>query len=305
MKKLSLSGFCETRNWIYRNARAIDLAMFKYHFENGEKEAVLSALQCYQNDDGGFGKSIDPDNWNPSSSPYNTEIAIKMLREVGFIDVSHPIYKGIMRYLEDTEDKSENGWHFTIPTNDDYPHGAWWTYNPSDISQNVGTTASLCGFIIRYCSSAKSLYNTAQQYVSILTDRLETETNHGDMGVAGYCDLLMDLNVTNQENKILSEKVPLLVQNKIQSEKDNFMANPLEFVTSPQSEYYAANKLEVERALDLIIDSKPKGDVWGIPWEWYNEHTASKNFAISENWWKASKATDKLKQLRSFGRLEN
>ena len=32
------------RNWIYRNARPLDLSRWQYHFENGTKENVLNAL---------------------------------------------------------------------------------------------------------------------------------------------------------------------------------------------------------------------------------------------------------------------
>lgn len=129
MKKLWIHDFNDIKAWIYRNARALDLTLFQYHFENGTKEPVLAALSHYQNNDGGYGNGIDPDNWNPHSTPYNAQIVIKMLRQIDFTDVSHPIYKGIFRYLENTEHITEEGWMFTIPSNNDYPHGVWWDYN--------------------------------------------------------------------------------------------------------------------------------------------------------------------------------
>jgi len=309
MKKLSKAAFFEINNWIYRNARPLDVALWQYYFDNGSKESILYILHCYQNDDGGFGNTIDPDSWNPSSTAYNAQIVIKMLRQIGFVDVTHPIYQGIFRYLENTEYKSEHGWFFTIPSNNDYPRGIWWTYNPeTNAFQNIGTTASLCGFILRYGEQSSALYQTAREYTSMLIERLKTETEHGDMGVGGYCELHEDIEsagLTGDFNySLLSEKVPLLVLEKIRNEKDNFMANPLEFILSPQSKYYDENKHEVEHALDLIIESRPENGVWDIPWEWYNEYTASKNFAISENWWKAAKAIDNLIKLRNFGRLE-
>lgn len=309
MKKLSNSNFLKIKNWIYRNARPLDLALWQYHFENGNKENVLSILQYYQNEDGGFGNAIDADNWNPNSTPYNTQIAIKMLRQIAFTDVKHPMYQGIFRYLEGSEHKSENGWFFTIPSNDNYPHGVWWSYNPeTNIYQNVGTTASLCGFILRYCEKNSTIYELAKKYTVMLIDRLKTETVHGDMGVGGYCELLEDIEkaelMKEFDYSYLAERVHFLVTEKIQKEKENFMANPLEFILSPQSKYYSDNKQEVNSALDTIIESIPENDVWPIPWEWYNDYTGSKYFAISENWWKAAKAMEKLMQLRSFERLE-
>lgn len=309
MKKLSKANFLKIKNWIYRNARPIDLALWQYHFEKGNKENVLFILQYYQNEDGGFGKAIDADNWNPNSTPYNTQIAIKILRQIDFTDVKHPIYQGIFRYLESTKHKSEHGWSFTIPSNDNHPHGVWWSYNAeTNIYQNVGTTASLCGFILRYGQKNSPLYELAKKYTGMLMDRLKKETVHGDMGVGGYCELLEDIEKAELMNEFdycyLAERVHFLVTEKIQNEKTNFMANPLEFILSPQSKYYSDNEQEVNSALDAIIESIPENDVWPIPWEWYNEYTSSKYFAISENWWKAAKAMEKLMQLRSFARLE-
>lgn len=59
----------KARTFIYRNARPLDLARWQYHFEGGSKEAVLTTLAAYQNEDGGFGHALEPDSWNPNSSP--------------------------------------------------------------------------------------------------------------------------------------------------------------------------------------------------------------------------------------------
>jgi hypothetical protein len=165
MKKLLLQDYKEIQSWIYRNARALDLTLFQYYFENGSKEAVLAVLSYYQNNDGGFGNTIDPDNWNPNSTPYSAQIVIKMLRQIDFIDVAHPIYKGIFHFLENTEHKTDYGWSFTIPSNNDYPHGVWWDYNAdTNTFQSIGTTASLAGFILRYGEKGSKLYQMAQSY---------------------------------------------------------------------------------------------------------------------------------------------
>ncbi|HEX9063277.1 MAG TPA: hypothetical protein VF941_24155 [Clostridia bacterium] len=308
MKKLSSKALSEVSEWIHRNARSLDLALWEYHFENGSKEVVLSALSYYQNTDGGFGNTIDPDNWNPDSTPYNAQIVIKMLRQIHFTDVAHPIYQGIFRFLENTEYKADYGWFFTIPSNDKYPHGVWWDYNAqTNTYQSIGTTASLSGFILRYGDKKSKLYQIALSYTEILIEKLKSTTEYGDMGVAGYCDLLDDIEGAGLTDSFdyayLCDRVPCLVHDKIRNETNNFMANPLEFVLSPSSRFYEENKHEVESALDLLIDQKPVTGVWDIPWEWYNGDKYVKAFAISENWWKSIKAIEKLLQLKSFGRL--
>ena len=53
-----MEAFVNARKFIYKNARPLDLARWQYHFENGSREAVLQALQFYQNEDGGYGLSL-------------------------------------------------------------------------------------------------------------------------------------------------------------------------------------------------------------------------------------------------------
>ena len=41
---LSEKQFSQIRTWVYRNAREIDLNVWKFHFENGKKEDSTSFL---------------------------------------------------------------------------------------------------------------------------------------------------------------------------------------------------------------------------------------------------------------------
>jgi hypothetical protein len=122
---LSKSDFQEIRSWVFRNARPLELALWQYHFENGSKENVLSVLAMYQNDDGGFGKTIEPDNWNPESTPYAAHYATNILRQIDFTDMDHPLYQGALHYLKSTPYRGKNGWFFSVPANALFPHAVW------------------------------------------------------------------------------------------------------------------------------------------------------------------------------------
>ncbi len=307
MRKLDLQAYKEIRQWLYRNARPLELELWRYHFENGSKEAVISVLLNYQNNDGGFGYAIDADNWNPESTPYNVSFALDILRSIDFYDMTHPIYKGIFRYLENTEYKSDYGWFFTIPSNDNNPHACWWNYSAEDnVFQSIGITAILSGFILRYGKSQINLYQMASNYTKRLIEELRTITEYGDMGVKGYIRLMEDIEgagLTKEfDFQYLCQKLHNVVKSKI--DLDNFMVNPLGYIETPSSRFYEENKTEVESELDQIIDQRPALGVWGIPWEWYNDNKYPKAFAISENWWKAYKAIEKLLLLKYFGRLD-
>ena len=89
----NMETFKKAKEFIYRNARPLDLARWQYHFENGSREPVLKALSYYQNEDGGFGHALEADAWNPNSSPIQTWCAIEILREINFSDAEHPMKK--------------------------------------------------------------------------------------------------------------------------------------------------------------------------------------------------------------------
>ena len=89
-------NYNQARSFIYKNARPLDLARWKYLFEEGSKEDVLTALAAYQNEDGGFGHALEPDCWNPDSSPIQTWVATEIIKEVGLEEKDHPIIQGIL-----------------------------------------------------------------------------------------------------------------------------------------------------------------------------------------------------------------
>ncbi|MCZ6677923.1 MAG: hypothetical protein O7E52_11805 [Candidatus Poribacteria bacterium] len=47
--------FDKAKHFIYRYGRLLDRKRFAYHFESGSLDAVIEALACYQNPDGGSG----------------------------------------------------------------------------------------------------------------------------------------------------------------------------------------------------------------------------------------------------------
>ena len=61
----------------------------------------------------------------------------------------------------------------------------------------------------------------------------------------------------------------------------------------------------METELDYLIDTRNPGGVWNITWTWFDlGEIYPKEFAVSENWWMSSKAIEKMRFLRAFGRIE-
>jgi hypothetical protein len=313
MLKLSRSDFEEVRLWVHRNAREIELALWKYHFENGSKDDVLKALTAYQNGDGGFGHALEPDNWNPDSSPYQTLTAIKMLDRIGFADSEHPMWRGIFRYLDRGAYNNENGWLFSIPSNDGYPHAPWWTYNENaNAYESIGVTAEIAAFVLKYGEKDAPLYRKALTETKRITGLIGTAEKNGDMGIGGFCVLLEAINAAglaeNYDMAALSARVRQLVQSSIvrdTSKWEFYGVRPSNYITSPDSPYYEDNRDLVVTELEYLVETRPTGGVWGITWSWFdNNEKYAKAFAVSENWWKANLAAAKVLMLRNFDRLE-
>ena len=147
----------QARNFIYKNARPLDIARWKYLFENGSREDVLIALAVYQNEDGGFGNSLEPDCWNPNSSPIQTWVATEIIKEINLNDKNHPTIQGILNYLSSGKDFDGHTWSNTVATNNDYPHAPWWNFETfKETSYNP--TACFIGFILKFADKNSKLF---------------------------------------------------------------------------------------------------------------------------------------------------
>jgi hypothetical protein len=312
MKKLTPDSINEIRSWIYRNARPIELAIWQYEFENGSREAVLSALSHYQNDDGGFGNALEPDNWDPNSSPYTTLNAISKLKNIDFTDTNHPIMQGILRFLGSGKHCVENGWLFSISSSNDYPHAPWWSYDPkANEYEHTGVTAGIVCFSLQFAERESVLYKRASAFADKLLSKFKETANIGDMGLTGYCMLLETINrlgLTDRfDTSYLSAAIKKYVDEAIVrdvSQWTNYCVRPSQFIFSPDSPFYSGNEDIVHKELDYLIETRPENGVWGITWHWYDNYGKyPKEFAVSENWWKAELAIGKLKFLRNFDRI--
>lgn len=309
---ISKNMYKKIKEWVYRNGRDIELNLWKYHFENGSKDEVISALSFYQNEDGGFGNALEPDNWNPNSTPYTTLYAIDILKEIEFVDLNHPMYIGIMKYLNSEKDLMEYGWRFSILTNDDFPHAPWWNFNEeTNFTESIGITAGLSIFVLKYADKNSMLYQKVIGLVKNSIDYLLTENNFGEMGISGYIQLIHimeEISVGEYDYPSIKLKLNELVKNSIEKDISKWIyygVRPSNYIKSPQSIYYIENKEIVDKEIKYLLETIPQNDVWGINWTWFdNMSKYSKEFAISENWWKANKAIEKLRLLKNFGCIE-
>lgn len=308
MKTLAPADLKVIKNWMYRNARPLDLARWKYHFEEGDLSAVLEALAAYQNEDGGFGHTLEADAWNPHSSPIQTATAVERLLEVHFQDNSHPAVQGILKYLDSGAEMDGNTWRNVIASNNDYPHAPWWHTDSDSTARSVyNPTAILTGFILRFADRDSRLYTRGFSIAKELEELFLQDPQIEMHPLICMVTLLECMGAAGvQEQFAYTELIAAAAkQIKVLLERDagdwsGYTCKPSAFIKTPESLGFTDNAVLLEKELDYTLDIRNQEGVWDLTWSWDGFEQA---FAISENWWKASIAIEKLLFLRAFGRL--
>lgn len=303
--------FQKAKEFIYRNARPLDLARWQYHFENGSKEAVLNALSYYQNKDGGFGHALEPDAWNPDSSPIQTWYATEILREINFTDNSHPVIKGILNYLGSGKDFNGRYWHNIVKSNDDYPHAPWWnTVTGRAAHDDYNPTACLAGFIIKYADKNSDLYNLGCRLAKEAVNAYMNQDFLSNMAtVLCYIRLMQyveeaggtgifDLNAL--KGKLIKQVEVTITRDTAEWER-SYVCKPSLFINGKESIFYASNKEISDFECDFIIKTQLDDGSWHITWYWA---AYPDEWAISKNWWKANGIISNLLYLRGFNKIQ-
>ena len=85
--------------FVEQHARPLELAQYRVFFAEDDSNEVVKALLPFQNADGGFGHALEPDNWNPDSTPITTNDALLRLYDAGALDLNSDTAKRISQYL--------------------------------------------------------------------------------------------------------------------------------------------------------------------------------------------------------------
>lgn len=129
-------NFNKAKDYIKSNARPIDRALFEFEFNNGSPQTVLDILKTYQNDDGGFGKALEPDFRTKSSSVLATTVALQYINELNLSTQGEMVNRAISFLVKETRYFEERYplkiyWPFVPVKQDQSLHAPWW--NREDI----------------------------------------------------------------------------------------------------------------------------------------------------------------------------
>ena len=305
-----MKTFDRARAYLYRHARPVDMARFRYHFENGSREDVLTALSAYQNADGGFGHAMEPDGWNPHSAPGQTCTAISILHEIGFCDRTHPVIQGVLRYLASGHGFTGTHWESTIDSNNDYPCAPWWKTNSTSTSHHpYNMTVALAGFIVRFADQESALYATGCRIVREAADYLLSPEADCDMHVlCCYQEMIAYCEEANEtalcDLAALRKKMLSMMENTICKDVKQwphiYTATPSTFLRSRTHPLYRQVNDLADHEVHSLIASQEEDGSWPITWQW---DAYPDEWAVSKVWWKGIQIIEKLLFLRGMGAL--
>ena len=303
-----MNVFEKSKKFVYQNARPIDLARWKYIFEKGSKYDVIDALKNYQNEDGGFGYGLEKDYLNPNSSPIQTWVATEILNEINFNDKNSSIIAGIIKYLSSGKDFNQKKmqWENTIPSNNDYPHAIWWSYDLNNgLEYKYNPTASLIGFYLKYANETDEFYNTA---INIVKDAYkwwrssipyrEQHVTKCFINLYNYlCEVKKEIINLNEFKEKLINQVKYEIDSDLNGWEMDYVCMPHDFIEDKTSFLYSTNLESINKECKFIIDHQLIDGSFRIPWEWYTEY---KEFEISRNWWKVEFCIRYMKFLKEY-----
>jgi hypothetical protein len=285
---------------ILEYARPIEALRLKHLIEGNQDQQIFDELFKYQNPDGGFGHGLEPDFWNPNSSPIQTWTAMTILRKIDF-NLDDPKVTLMFSYLEQTIDPETLSWPYAIPTNDQYPHAPWWKYRNEEASYNP--TASIAGFVLKYANPIHPLFRLSnkicRQAIDFIIERKEPIEVHELRCLIDMMNDVKDLYQTYPPYKKAKAKIILLMDDCIEHDTNLWFSS---YVAKPSSlikvhpgigsdAYFEWMTEEFERAMKHTNDE----GIWNPTFSWGNPD--------ADRIWKAIIAIEYLELMKQFGFL--
>lgn len=292
----------KAEDFIRGNARPIELAEFRCYFENGPKQALVDALRPYQNPDGGFGHALEPDNWNPASTPITTNDAIIRLFEAKALEAAGEMAQGIVRYLASGQDfdREKRRWLFATSSNQGHPRAAWWGKEGDGIA-GWNPTVSLAAFLV--CMGEPGPWR--ELVAEAFQDLGQAEEKLGD-GLKCYMLAWKLLQSYGIEGVIDFEKAREAIRKALEQSICRDTAKyGVEYAPSPSWFFQDASPFWFEGARPLVqAELEALGRLqledggFDITWQWHTPYT--EEFAKARDWWRPRVTLEKLRFYNQY-----
>jgi hypothetical protein len=287
---LTADDFARTTDFVWRTARLIDRLRFAYHFLNGSREAVVTALRPYQNADGGFGNAIEPDLRAPLSQPVPTQTGLGILDEIGAFD--DPMVGQACDYLV-TITTEESGIPFVLPSSRPYPHAVWWETEDNPPAA-VNPTAAIAGLLHKNGTQHPWL-EPATAFCWKVIEAIDETSPYDMRAILPFLEHVPD---RERAERAMSRLGPKLFEQNLVALDPNTPGGhtPLDYAPRPTS---IARRLfsdeMIDRNLDALVEMLKDDGGWKVNWDVWSPMVGLE--------WRGVVTVDVLQTLRAHGRL--
>jgi hypothetical protein len=302
-RRLGRDGFERARRFLEREARPLERALFAFRFDGGPASDVRIELARFRNDDGGFGRALEPDVRTPSSSALATALALRTLEEIGAA-AGDPLVRGAVDWSLASLRPETLVWRVVPADANDHPHAPWWHDEDGSLARTfddfrVIPRALLVGLLHRFGPTVPAgLTEATVRCVETLPflgegggSDLEYVVHlaRTDAVPAGYRERLVA--------RVL-EAIPRAVV-RDPARWSSYCVTPLRAVPAPDSIGADLIAADLSRNLDFLIDRQSQDGAWDPTWTF---HYAAE-WACAGREWRGILALDALTKLRAFGRV--
>lgn len=263
------------RRYLFRNARALDVARWNYHFEDGPVQDILKALACYQNTDGGFGHGLEPDIRTAGSNPMSTWAATRILREAGLPAMARLMVDRTLDYLAATLQDNDR-WPATTPAHDDGLHAPWFNHQEEEAFWGWNPTIELAAFILLTGENRPALAARAEGILKEAFPKIMDPdfipSAHELSNIAETAAILLTIRpellpdgFTDHLKKLIGQ---LVNDDSDAYDSDEYIVTPEFVLDSPQSPWYPAIRDTADFYADRLESRVTPEGYWEIRWDW-------------------------------------
>lgn len=305
MQTVTRSAFLQAKSFVQSNARLLDQRLFEYYFEGGSAEAVSDELAAYQNSDGGFGKSLEPDFCLELSSPMASTIGFQYLQEIGATS-ANPLVKSGMAYFLNSFDPTHNGWLQVPPEVNDVPRAPWWQYDAEGIEEffekawgNPG--AEIVGYFHAYRElSPNGMLDKLTRHALLF---LEMQPDEMEMHIF-LCYVRLAKHLPEPQKTAVMSILKRRILHNVALDPDSWAGYglpPLAVANSPDSPLAELVESALPANLDFVIAQQQEDGAWYPNWAWGQFEEVWPKARLE---WAGAITVKNLRMLQNFGRVE-
>jgi hypothetical protein len=300
---LTPASFSRAREFLLQSARPLERALFRFHFENATAAEVRRALAAFQNEDGGFGRALEPDFRLPASSAIATSLAFRYLREAG-VTARDPMVRAAVRWTQAAFDRSIDRWPPVPSAVNGWPHAPWWTWSaPGQPGFTANPGIEFVAHLWRYREAVDPTFLSeitarAEELVARLPERPEM---HDLLCVIHLAETpSVPALLRNQAARHVREAGPAIVARDPEA-WGGYGVKPL--LLAPRADSLLVPLLgdAVKDNLQFEINRQGADGAWAPNWNWAG--LFARDWPQAELEWKGILTLQILLTLRSYGRL--